>query len=478
MRAPYISLGVPNETAIMSTLDQTHNPYLHGSLARVFARTAAPIILFMTVSGLYTVVDALLLGRLAGPKALTAVTLMFPVMMLIYALQTMVSAGMASIIAREIGAGDIRGAEGTVNAASLLAIIVCGLLVVALVFGGGPLTTALSEGDPELAHMGLVFTTIMVVFSPMSFFLSIQGDALRSEGKVGTMALVAIGVTLLNIVFNYILIGPLQLGVAGSAGGTVLAQVVAIAAVVYLRLSGRTRLPLFARGTGSLLGNWKGILALGAPPSLGMLGISLSAALIITDIQIWSVTGASDTVAAYGVVTRIMTFAFLPLLGVQMACQSIAGNNHGAGMHDRVKATLKIAFGFAVVYAAAFELMFVFLARPVGAWFVDDMAVINEVARVMPVTCVTYVLSAPLMIIGGYYQALGMAGSAAILNLVRTYVIGLPLLVGVPMLAGEFGIWIAYPIGDIVMLGLTAGLLAYNARRYHLAWGLFHHKAA
>lgn len=458
----------------MSEQEQTHNPYLHGSLTRVFLRTAAPIVLFMTVSGLYTVIDALLLGRLAGPKALTAVTLMFPVMMLIVALQTMVSSGMASIVAREIGAGDIRAAEGSVNAAHLLALIVCGLLIVALVFAGVPLTEALSDGDPEIARMGLIFSAIMVVFSPFSFFLAIQGDALRSEGKVGMMAMVAIAVTLLNIVFNYVLIGPLGLGVAGSATGTVLAQVVAIAAVFYLRLSGRTRLPLFARGTGSLIANWKEMLALGGPPSLGLLGISLSSGLIIADIQLWPTADPAATVAAYGVFTRVMTFAFLPLLGVTMACQSIAGNNFGAGLRDRVKTTLKIAFGVAVVYAALFEAMFVFLARPLGAFFVDDLRVIDEVARVMPVTTVTYVLSAPLMVLGGYYQALGMAGSAAILNLVRTYVIGLPLLVLLPMMAGEFGIWIAYPVGDVVMLGVVAGLLLWNARRYHLAWGIFH----
>lgn len=458
----------------MSEQEQTHNPYLHGSLTRVFLRTAAPIVLFMTVSGLYTVIDALLLGRLAGPKALTAVTLMFPVMMLIVALQTMVSSGMASIVAREIGAGDIRAAEGSVNAAHLLALIVCGLLIVALVFAGVPLTEALSDGDPEIARMGLIFSAIMVVFSPFSFFLAIQGDALRSEGKVGMMAMVAIAVTLLNIVFNYVLIGPLGLGVAGSATGTVLAQVVAIAAVFYLRLSGRTRLPLFARGTGSLIANWKEMLALGGPPSLGLLGISLSSGLIIADIQLWPTADPAATVAAYGVFTRVMTFAFLPLLGVTMACQSIAGNNFGAGLRDRVKTTLKIAFGVAVVYAALFEAMFVFLARPLGAFFVDDLRVIDEVARVMPVTTVTYVLSAPLMVLGGYYQALGMAGSAAILNLVRTYVIGLPLLVLLPMMAGEFGIWIAYPVGDVVMLGVVAGLLLWNARRHHLAWGIFH----
>ena len=165
-------------------------------------------------------------------------------------------------------------------------------------------------------------------------------------------------------------------------------------------------------------------------------------------------------------------------LGITMACQSIAGNNFGAGQHDRVRATLKIAFSVAFVYAAVFESLFVFLARPLGAVFVDDPQVIAEVGRIMPVTTATYAFSAPLMVLGGYYQALGMAGSAAILNLVRTYVIGLPLLALLPFAAGEFGIWIAYPVGDVVMWGVVAALLVWNARRHHLAWGIFHPRPA
>ncbi|PIO97539.1 MATE family efflux transporter [Pleomorphomonas carboxyditropha] len=462
----------------MTGRDQAPNPYLHGSLARVFARTAAPIVLFMTVNGLYAVVDALLLGRLAGPKALTAVTLMFPVSLLIIALQTMVSSGMASLIARRIGAGDIRAAEGTVTAANLLALSVAGLLIATLAVGGGPLARALSNGDPELARMGLLFVSIMVTGTPLSFLLSIQGNALRSEGRVGATATISVAMTFLNIALSSLLIGWFGLGVAGSAAGTLLAQAAALAAVAVYRLAGRTPLPLYARGTGSILANWKEIVVLGAPASLGLLGFSLSSGLIIADIQLWSTADPAATVAAYGVVTRILTFAFLPLLGMSMACQSIVGNNFGAGLGERVRTTLKIAFIVAVVYAAIFEGAFVFLARPLGALFVDAPLVIAEVARVMPLISITYVLSAPLMILAGYYQALGMAGSAAVLNLVRTYVIGLPLFALLPLAAGEIGIWIAYPVGDVAMLGVVAGLLAWNARRRRLAWGLFHGHAA
>ncbi|WP_026792646.1 MATE family efflux transporter [Pleomorphomonas oryzae] len=453
------------------------NPYLHGSLSRVFARTAAPIVLFMTVNGLYAVVDALLLGRLAGPKALTAVTLMFPVTTLIVALQTMVSSGMASLVARRIGAGDIRAAEGTVTAANLLALTVAGLLIAALAVAGGPLAKALSNGDAELARMGLTFVSILVVCSPLSFLLSIQGNALRSEGRVGATAAISVAMTALNIALSSLLIGWFGLGVAGSAIGTALAQAAAIAAIAVFRLSGRARLSLYARGSGAILANWKNIVVLGAPASLGLLGFSLSSAVIIANIQVWSTVDPAATVAAYGVITRLMTFAFLPLLGVTMAGQSIVGNNFGAGLRQRVRTTLKIAFGAAVIYAAIFEGVFIFLARPLGALFVNAPLVVAEITRVMPLISLTYVLSAPLLILAGYYQALGMAGSAAILNLARTYLIGLPLLALLPMAAGEIGIWIAYPIGDVVMLAVVAGLLAWNVRRHHLAWGIFHGQA-
>ncbi len=462
----------------MMERDQAQNPYLHGSMPRVFSRTAAPIVLFMTVNGLYAVIDALLLGRLAGPKALTAVTLMFPVTTLIIALQTMVSSGMASLVARRIGAGDMRAAEGTVTAANLLALAVSGGLMAALALAGGRLTEALSNGDAELARMGLAFVSIVVVCSPLSFLLSIQGNALRSEGRVGITAAISMAMTAINIALSSLLIGWFGLGVAGSATGTALAQATAIGAIAVFRLSGRARLPLYARGSGSILTNWKDIIILGAPASLGLLGFSLSSALIIVDIQVWSATDPTITVAAYGVITRLMTFAFLPLLGITMACQSIVGNNFGASLRERVRTTLKIAFGVAVIYAAIFETAFIFLARPLGALFVNTSPVIIEISRVMPLISLTYVFSAPLMILAGYYQALGMAGSAAILNLARTYLIGLPLLALLPMAAGELGIWFAYPIGDVVMLGVVAGLLAWNARRHHLAWGLFHDRPA
>ncbi|MGR3723400.1 MATE family efflux transporter [Abyssibius alkaniclasticus] len=87
------------------------NPYTHGPLGAVFAKTALPIILVMGMNGLLAVADALFLGHYVGAAALGAVTLMFPLYMFITALATLVASGMSSILARHLGAGHINAAQ-------------------------------------------------------------------------------------------------------------------------------------------------------------------------------------------------------------------------------------------------------------------------------------------------------------------------------------------------------------------------------
>src|SRR5690242_8342565 len=90
---------------------ETRNAYTQDAIARTFMRTALPIILIASVNGLLTLVDAMFLGAFVGPDALTAVTMVFPITMLLFALATMISSGAASIIGRLLGAGQVDDAR-------------------------------------------------------------------------------------------------------------------------------------------------------------------------------------------------------------------------------------------------------------------------------------------------------------------------------------------------------------------------------
>ena len=109
----------PNEATLMPP---ANHGFTHDPIAKVLLRTALPIVFLTSINGLLTIVDAMLLGAFVGPEALAAVTLMFPVSMLLLALSAMVSSGMASIVARQLGAGSLPEAQTTFAGAHGLSV--------------------------------------------------------------------------------------------------------------------------------------------------------------------------------------------------------------------------------------------------------------------------------------------------------------------------------------------------------------------
>lgn len=452
------------------------NTFTDGPLGTIYLKTALPIIFVMGMNGLLSVADALFLGIYVGPDALAAVTLIFPIYMLIVALSTLVANGMSSLLARSLGAGDIHGARATFAGAHGLAIGLGAILIGLFVLWGEPAALLAAGGSETLAQLGLVYLRITIFFSPLLFVLSVNSDALRNEGRVGFMAAMSLLVSIANIGFNYVLIAVLELGVAGSAYGTAAAQALAFAIILVFRMFGETSLRPATLLSHSLRGKWGRILALGAPQSLNFLGLALGSAAIITALQWVGRPGFADTITAYGIITRVITFAFLPLLGLSFAMQTITGNNYGAELWQRSDASLRMALWVACVYCVMVQIIVMILPQKIAAAFVDDAAVIAEVARILPVmTCVFFLLG-PLMMVATYFQAIGSAGKAALLGLTKPYAFAIPLTFLLPVWFGEIGIWFAGPLAEVMMLGLTVLVLWRAARNSALKWGIFHTK--
>lgn len=439
--------------------DELHNDFLTRPLPALYARTAAPIIFIMGMNGLLTVIDAFFLGVYVGADALTAVTLMFPAYMLLVALTTLVAGGMASLLARLLGAADHETAREAFAGAHGLALLVC-LVLIAGFLAGGKALIGLAAGSPDLASMGYEYISVLVFCSPVMFFLSLNADALRCEGRMGLMALAALATSLANIVFNFVLIVLLGWGVAGSAWGTVFAQGLALAAVIAFRLFAGT--PIHMRGV-RLRGwtrRWPEFLALGAPQSLTFLGISLVSGAIIAAVHRWGGDHYSVTVAAYGIVTRILTFIYLPLLGLNMAMQTITGNNFGAALWHRSDASLRLAATASLVYNGIAQAGLFAARERIGFVFVDDPATVGEVARILPLITMMLFAAGPIAVLSAYFQSIGEPGRAAVVSLTRTYLYALPLTFLLPFVFGETGIWLAGPAAEVLALATTAAVLA------------------
>ncbi|HEY0031910.1 MAG TPA: MATE family efflux transporter [Devosia sp.] len=433
------------------------NGFTQGSVSKVLLRTAVPIVFLTSVNGLLTVVDAILLGVFVGPSALAAVTLMFPASMLLIALSIMVSSGMASIVARQLGGGRIKDARSTFAGAHGLSLLICVVLAGAFVVVGSPLTSVMSV-DATLAGMGHQFLAISVFTTPIMFLVSLHSDALRVEGEIGFMAMAGLVVTLGNIVSNVVLIAGMGLGVAGSAWGTALAQTVALGLMLVFRIRGKGKLAVPTPRIEFLKG-WMEILTLGAPRSLSFLGIALGAAATLASVRLHVTADQDQTVAAYGAVTRMMTFAYLPLLGLSMAMQAVVGNNYGAGLRDRSDQALKQTIGAALCYGIAIEIILLLFKDSIGGLFVADPGVVAEVGRILPFYTALYFTMGPIMMIASYLQSIGDAKRSAFLSLARTYLYAVPLAFALPALFGEAGIWLALPLADLLLVITTAIVL-------------------
>jgi putative MATE family efflux protein len=428
----------------------------------------------MLVNGSFTLVDAYFLGEFVGASALTAVTSMFPAFMMIVALSTLVSNGFASVMARLLGGGESALARNAFAQAITLSLLVCAILLLLFWFGGREFALLASNGDKNIAEMSYTYMAILIVFSPLGFVLAINGDSLRCEGHIAFMAMVSLLSVLLNGVFNYVLIVPMNMGVAGSAYGTILAQLVSIIAMMFFRMKHINPLNLSVARLSLKTSYWKSYLALGAPSSLSYVGLALSSAATLYNLQVWNEAGYDTTVAAFGINTRLMTFVFLPLLGLSMAFQTILGNNVGAKNWRRANGIIKIALWVSLIYSLVLQLIAYIFRGSLGEIFVSDAAIVAEVSRILPFTTMALCVLGPQLILTMFFQATGDAKRAGLLGLVKTYLFVLPLLFLLPYGFGEWGVWYASPLAEGLGVLLAITILFQRNRKGGHPFGLFY----
>lgn len=444
----------------MSSVPSEVNSFLTAPIGRLMTANAVPMAFVMGMSGLLNVVDAAFLGHYVGSNALAAVTFSFPGVMILIALGSLVGGGMSSLFARYLGAGDRTSAAMIFASAHGLCLIVSLGLVGACCLFGLSFLEGISKNNGEVASLAGAYLLILVSGAPIQFLMNLHADAARCEGRAGFIAILSVAVTVANIGLNYVLIVNLQMGVAGSAWGTVIAQALGLAMLVELRRRDSRLLPLSSLLRFPWRNNWPAILALGLPLSLSFIGMALVSGVVIGAVNR---TGAADhnaIVAAYGIVTRILGFAFMPLMALALATQTIVGMNSGAGLHTRSDQALARALGLAFGYCLLLELALYAASGSLGTGFVDDAQVVSWVSMIIRPVLIFYLFSGPILVLAMYFQAVGRPARTAALMLLKPFVLApLSIFVFASFATPDY-LWFAFPVVDGVLLIFAVMLFA------------------
>ncbi|WP_267964197.1 MATE family efflux transporter [Rhodovulum sulfidophilum] len=438
--------------------NRIENPFLTRPIGRLFLSNALPMAVVMSMGGLLNVADGIFVGRFVGPQALAAVSLAFPVVMLLTALTTLAGGGMSSLIARHLGAGSRPEAGAVFAGAHGLALAISAVLIAGALAVGPATVLALAAGNATVAEAAQSYLLILILGAPIQFGLGLHADALRNEGRAGQIAMLSVLVNLLNIGTNYVAIVLLGLGTAGSALGTVAAQSLGLALLLLLRTRDRDLLPLGSLWRSSWLSGWGRILSLGLPLCLNFIGMALVAGMVLLLIG----TAAADHatyIAAYGVTTRLLGLAFLPQMAIALATQSITGNNAGAGRMDRAGRALRLAMGSAFLWCLGVALTGAFAGAPLGGLFSGDPAITEAVAAILRPMTALYAITGPVLVLALHFQAMGYPIRTAALTLIKPWLLTPALLVVMNALWGIEGLWLAFPVADAILLVLAVTLV-------------------
>jgi len=376
--------------------------------------------------------------------------------------------GTTSSVARHLGAGDLRGALAQGIDGLWLAILLGGAATVAGVLLTGPLVAAFGAGAQV---SGFATTYLRLAFlgtTPLLLMLAATG-VLRGLQDTRTPLAVAVVGNVLNVVLNLLLVygaGPVPaLGIAGSALGSVLAQIASAAALTVVVVRGARR------QHASLRPDREGITAAArASVALFVRTLTLRAALLVTTYAVvLASTGSTDgggnedsvPVATHQLAFTIWTFLAFVLDAIAIAAQAITGRHLGAGDVGATREVTRRMIRWGLVGGAVLGVLTIAVSPVIGRLFTEDPAVRELLVPVLVVVGLSQPLSGLVFVLDGVLIG---AGDGAYLAKAGALVLAVyaPVVLAVASVTpGLVWVWVAF---TVVLMGARAVVLVRRER--------------
>ena len=432
-------------------------------IGKLLKQYALPAIIAQTAASLYNMVDSIFIGQGVGPLAISGLAVTFPLMNLSTAFGTLVGAGAATMLSVLLGQRNYKAANKVLgNVVSLNVIIGLVFMAIALIFID-PILYFFGASENTLPYAKEYMTIILYgnIITHLYFGLN---AAMRSSGNPKKAMALTIFTVLFNTILDPIFIFVFDMGIAGAAWATVLAQTVAMI-IVMKHFSDRSRAFHFEKGIFKLdMRVAKDSLAIGMGPFL----MNAAACLVTLFINQQMRDYSGDLgIGAYGICNRIIFMFIMICMGLNQGMQPIAGYNYGAKQYSRVKDVFwKTAKAATVVTTLCF-IIGMFFPRIAAGIFTHDEQLLDMSARGMRLLTIMFPVVGFQMIGTNFFQSLGMVKKSIILSLSRQILFLLPMLYALPLWYGANGVWMSFPISDVLSALLTAILLRRLFRKFN-----------
>ncbi len=431
------------------------------SIGRLLVKQAVPASIGILVMSLNVLVDTIFVGNWIGSIAIAAINVVLPVSFFIAALGMAIGIGGSSIISRALGSGSTEKALKTFgNQITITLLLTTVMVVFGLAFINDIIPAFGGKGD--IFEPAKIYYRIVLYGVPLLALSMMGNNVIRAEGKPKFAMVAMIIPSIGNLVLDYLFIYIFDFGMAGAAWATTLSYGMSFLYVLFFFLSDKSELRISVSHFGLDLPILKEMTA------LGFVTLSRQAVVSITYLLMNNILfnfGGESSVAAYGIIGRMLMFALFPVLGVTQGFLPIAGYNYGAHQFKRVRESINKAILYAGILALGVFALIMAFPEAIVSVFTQDPAILSETPQYMRWVFAATPIIAIQLIGSAYFQAIGKAVPALLLTLTRQGFFFIPLIFILPYFFGELGVWISFPLADLLSTIITGYFLNREIRK-------------
>lgn len=429
-------------------------------IRKLLMNMAWPAILSMTINALYNIVDSVFVSRISE-DALTAVSLINPVQMMIIALSVGSGVGINSLIARRLGANNQEEADKAASTSIRIGLFNYLIFFIIGLFFTKPFVSGYAEEGTFIFDAACQYMSIICMGS---LFINIQvvlEKVLQSTGNMVAPMICSLTGAIVNIVLDPILIfglfGMPKMGVAGAAVATVTGQLCGMIIGVSIIIKGEHLVNIKIKGFKM---DWKvvGDIYKVGFPSIIMQSI---ASIMIIFYNMILVVYSTTAVAVLGIYFKIQSFVFMPVFGLNQGAMPIMGYNYGAKNKDRLIKTYKEAFKVAVIVMAAGTVIFQLFPGQLLLLFDASREMLEIGIPALRLISICFIPAAFGIITSTLFQGTGHGMLSLYASLIRQLFGILPLAYILIRVGGVTLSWMAFPLAEILGLTYSAVMLRW-----------------
>lgn len=448
----------------MNDMRQPVTPLSQNFTTKSLLKFALPTILMMLFMGLYTAADTIFVARFADTNALSALNIVCPVINLIVGLGTMLATGGSAVIARKMGAGELTRAAQDFTLLILAGALSGTLIAVLGVSFIDRIIWGLGAGSILFPYCR-EYLFVLLLFTPASILQVLFQNLIVTAGHPGIGMAIGISTGIVNILLDYMLMVPLQMGIRGAAFGTGIGYMAAAMTGLWF-FSTKKSLLHFRKPVIDLF-----VLAESCSNGCSEM-ISQAAAAITTFLfnRIMMELLGENGVAAITIIIYTQFLLNTLYMGFSMGVAPVISYNHGTQNEKQLKTVFSICIRFILLVSVLVFGSTVLLGSPLVCIFSEKGTPVYEIARngflIFPFSFLFCGLN---IFTSAAFTALSNGKLSAILSFLRTFGLITVLLLTLPRLLGVTGVWLAVPAAELLTTIAALFFLNQNKGKYHYA---------